>query len=58
MDAVDKIEQDTATAIQDLRDRLRRDLDRLRQERTYEFMPGTNVMSGEVPVFDNYLKKV
>ena len=55
LDAVNKIEQDTAEAINALRDSLRRELDRLREERSYEVMPRSGVTSAAVPEIANYL---
>lgn len=54
LDAVNKIEQDTAEAINALRDSLRRELDRLREERRYEVLPQSGQNSDVVPEIANY----
>jgi hypothetical protein len=55
LDAVEKIERDTAEAINGLRDSLRRELDRLRDDRSYEIVPLSGNMSDAVPEIANYL---
>ncbi|WP_460396214.1 hypothetical protein [Actinophytocola sediminis] len=55
LDQVDKIERDTAQAINDLRDSLRRQLDSLRQDRIQEVVPQSGETSGAVPRIGSYL---
>jgi hypothetical protein len=54
MDGVNKIERDTAQAVTDLRDNMRRELDGLRHQRTYQpKLHGST--AEEVPFFRDYL---
>jgi hypothetical protein len=57
LDAVNKIEQDAASAIKLLVDRLRIDVDTLRTERTYEAKPNTGRTATAVPHYPDYLKQ-
>jgi hypothetical protein len=53
---VEQIEREAATAIQDLYRSLQTQLSQLREARQHDQMPQTGV-TGEVPIFDNYLKQ-
>lgn len=57
IDGVNRIERETADAVRDLADNMRREIDRLRDERRYEVYPKTGLQA-EVPHINTYMEKL